>query len=339
MLPAAIKIPGAPDWLAGLGGYFPYAGGMSENNTPDRASDFDDIPTFNREGSAGDNSRTPNVYDKAGKTAPQKIEPQPAAQAEPTAVFDRPVAKEVTVSLSRDSEPTNVFSSADHSQPLASDAPYTSYGDQDFAARPAAQQQPLLDEVPLTQSYEQPVAVAPREDVEEVREKRGTIDFGLLIFRVFLAVYLILDSVATFFGMSGKSLTALEQSFADYLNPSILSVAIPAMELAAGVFLLFGLLTPVAAAVGTAAVGFLVPHAIYTADSFSWLNMPAEVWLAFLVAGGALTLQFTGPGVISFDTSRSWARRPLASSWIFAIVGIAGAVALWWFGAGVNPFN
>lgn len=51
----------------------------------------------------------------------------------------------------------------------------------------------------------------------------------------------------------------------------------------------------------------------------------------------AIALQFTGPGFISFDVKRSWARRPLATSWIFVIVGIAVLVALWWFGAGVNP--
>jgi hypothetical protein len=48
---------------------------------------------------------------------------------------------------------------------------------------------------------------------------------------------------------------------------------------------------------------------------------------------------FTGPGTISFDRSRGWSRRPLASSWIFAAVGLVGAAALWWFGAGTNPFN
>ena len=50
-------------------------------------------------------------------------------------------------------------------------------------------------------------------------------------------------------------------------------------------------------------------------------------------------LQFTGPGKISFDMGRGWTQRPLASSWIFVVLGLGGAAALWWFGAGVNPLN
>ena len=50
-------------------------------------------------------------------------------------------------------------------------------------------------------------------------------------------------------------------------------------------------------------------------------------------------LQFTGPGKISFDMGRGWTQRPLASSWIFVVLGLGGAAALWWFGAGVNPLS
>ena len=55
-----------------------------------------------------------------------------------------------------------------------------------------------------------------------------------------------------------------------------------------------------------------------------------DIMLFLLVLG----LLFTGPGRWSLDFSRSWVRRPLASSWIFAFVGIGGLVAIWWFLAG-----
>ena len=50
-------------------------------------------------------------------------------------------------------------------------------------------------------------------------------------------------------------------------------------------------------------------------------------------------LQFTGPGFISVDFKRSWARRPLGTSWVFVLIGVAILVALWFFGAGVNPLK
>ena len=59
--------------------------------------------------------------------------------------------------------------------------------------------------------------------------------------------------------------------------------------------------------------------------------------LSIVMLGISRALQFTGPGLVSLDFGRSWARRPLVSSWIFILLAIAGAVALWWFGAGVNP--
>lgn len=167
--------------------------------------------------------------------------------------------------------------------------------------------------------------------------KRGTIDFGLLIIRLLLGAYLIYSSIRVFFGVGGFGLNELQSSFSDYAMPEVLAIAIPAMELAAGVFLVFGLLTPVAAAVATVSTMFLAAHTLYTTDGWSLSSIPEGVLLALILAGIALALQFTGPGLISLDTSRSWAKRPLASSWVFAIIGIAGAVALWWFGAGVNP--
>lgn len=179
-------------------------------------------------------------------------------------------------------------------------------------------------------------AVAPARD-----HRRGTIDGGILLIRLLLGVVLILTSIATFFQLGGATgLTGLEAEFAGYQVPDILAIAVPSMQLAAGVFLVFGLITPVFAAVATVVTSFTALHAL--TDSGAGLNVfawDAAVMLSVILLGISVALQFTGPGLYSFDYGRRWARRPLASSWIFVILGIAGAVALWWFGAGVNPLS
>ncbi len=354
---------------------------------PDRASDFDDIPTYapgeekKASGSAQGNA-TANAYSRAGRVAPQSITPDAGkksadAAAAASGAADAKNETEVLPKQAAESEETTVLSkqggySNDHNARLASDAPTSNYDDDDFAPRggssepttvftaepapapasvPASSPEPtrVIDTgAPVYASAPEPAPAAapaplPAEPLSAdaapvVQAKRGTMDFGLLILRVAVSAYLLLDSIRVFFNMGANGgLNQLEEEFSSYAAPNLLAIGVPAMELAAGVFLLFGLLTPVAAAVGTAATTFLLGHFVYTADSLAIFDMPDKVWLGLLLSVATLTLQFTGPGWISFDVSRSWAKRPLYSSWIFALLSVAGAVALWWFGAGLNP--
>ena len=64
----------------------------------------------------------------------------------------------------------------------------------------------------------------------------------------------------------------------------------------------------------------------------------SNLQLQLLMTAMALGLQFTGPGRIGIDFGRGWARRPLASSWIFGILSIAAAIGLWWLTTGTLPF-
>ncbi|AZA11281.1 DoxX family protein [Corynebacterium gerontici] len=282
------------------------------NKTPDRASDFDDIPTY------GDDQNT-TIYRRAGRVAPQNIEP------EPTQVFER--------------EPV------DRSAPLASDAPVEPYADQDYAPTGANPAVPAAASTTY-QSAEHSEVVATETEVEQAAAlgasegaKRGTIDFGLLLLRVVLAAWLLFDSITVFFGIGGRGLGSLENDFGAYVYPNLLSIAIPTVELAAGVFLLFGLLTPIAAALATVATSFLFLHQVFLANGEAFASAKDTLFFYALLAAISVVVQFTGPGIISLDTSRSWARRPLASSWFFVIAAIAGAIALWWFGAAVNPIQ
>ncbi|MBX8994777.1 DoxX family protein [Corynebacterium testudinoris] len=241
---------------------------------------------------------------------------------------------------------TTMFDRAGRVPPQEIPAAEPSYRDQDFAPTPA----PSYETVSFDR---EPVASAPAAftsdpfvatEVEETAApdyRRGTTDFGLLIVRLLLGVWLILEAVGTFFRLGGNAgISGLEAEFAGYLVPSALAIIIPSLQLAAGVFLVLGLITPFFAMIATIASSFTALHALTGTGAglnvFAWSE---AVWLSVVLLGISVALQFTGPGLYSFDYGRSWARRPLVSSWVFVLLAIAGGVALWWFGAGTNPLN
>lgn len=162
---------------------------------------------------------------------------------------------------------------------------------------------------------------------------RGTIDVGLFLLRLVLGAVLIVTSLAILFQLGGNAgLAGLEDDLAGYNYPRALAIALPTMGLASGVFLVLGLLTPVAAMIAVAATGFGALHAVATAENASHLfAWDPSVWLSISLAGMALAVQFTGPGVFGVDFNRSWTRRPMVSSWICAAIGIAAAVLMWLF--------
>ncbi|MEH0146749.1 DoxX family protein [Corynebacterium sp. Q4381] len=193
---------------------------------------------------------------------------------------------------------------------------------------------------PADPVYEE-VSVASEPVVEEIAPVgRGTIDFGLLLLRLCFGAYLIISSLRTFFRLGGsEGIAGLESAYANYPFGNGMAIMVPTLELAAGVFIVLGLITPVAAAVAVAVTAFAALHAVVdSANGWNVLAWDASVWLPWILVGIALTLQFTGPGLYGVDNGRSWARRPLASSWIWLIVGLAAAGLIWWFATDVNPF-
>lgn len=351
---------------------------MSENLTPDRATDFDEVPAYTK-------PSMNDIYQRAGRAAPQEIPSggiaQPAGdstpsmpESEPTEVLalqpevgnaDTPrVQATETVAQPAQGAAAEVLQTVEPTTALASDAPTTAYDEPplpedptqvfDFAPLdcplpPAESSSPMTNvgAVSETATGEFAAAAVPVAAFAETalaeKPKRGTIDFGLLLLRLVVGGFLIADSVINLFKVGGGSLVELEQSFQTfgYAYPHILSVALPSMELAAGVFILVGLVTPVASALAVASLSFMAVHAYVTTASDWSLGY---IWQSVLPTLGfplimALILQFTGPGYYSFDTSRSWAKRPLISSWLFLFIGIGIAVAMWFFGAAVNPLH
>lgn len=226
-----------------------------------------------------------------------------------------------------ESEPTTVIGSR-LNEPVGESAPTEVIS----AAAPAAPAQPLT----LAEGER---VVIDRDDVAMIDARRGTIDFGIFIIRAVFGAILIVEALKVFFNLGGSGgLGGLTDAYAAYQTPQLLAVLVPALQLTAGVFLLIGLLTPFAAALALAVTIFTTVHEFVVNDTVSFWAWPAAAILGLMLLAVSLSLQFTGPGKISLDFSRSWAKRPLASSWILVVVGTAAGVAMWGFLAGINPF-
>ena len=253
-------------------------------------------------------------------------------------------------------------------QPAAHDENRPEYRDEDFAATEVIDPAGKQTTVPVEQSAspvqqtpagavngqqypdEQPYAQGsqelltgeqqPKEDPGSTDDiRRGTIDLGLFLLRIVFSAWLIIQGVGTFFTLGDyDGIAGLESEFSAYNQAHLLAVAVPAAQLAAGIFLLLGLLAPLAAMVALAVTGFMAVHQVAVDQAgLNIFNWAPTLWLPVIAAAIAVIVQFTGPGLYSLDGARAWARRPLASSWIFVIIGIAAVVAAWWLLAGTNP--
>ena len=340
------------------------------DKTPDKATDIDDdIPTYNsgansvkaRKLDAADTTtdtatdavtdkasdtvsaeepKKSRLFQRAGRAEPTVIKPKPAeaATTDPAPTSD-PAAEaktETFESASRDTRDSLSFDSA------AADTETTAFPRAEATAEPAAE---TYDDVPSTVAVADPAIESDSEtrvtEEQPQRARRGTIDFGLLFVRLALSIYLLVAGASTFLKLGGnEGLSGLENEYGEYTMAAALAIGVPTVQLIAGAFLLLGLVTPLAAMFGLIVTGFEAIHGLNASgdglDIFAWNE---SVWLGLVLFAIAVALQFTGPGFISLDFNRSWTRRPLATSWIFIVIGVAALVAIWWFGAGVNPLN
>lgn len=178
-------------------------------------------------------------------------------------------------------------------------------------------------------------ATEPEPEVateKPVREKRGTLGFGLLLLRLVVGGLLLVHGLQTLFAFGGNGgLNVLERHLTDHAHADLLAVGLSAGAVVAGGLLILGLLTPFGAAIGAVVAGFFALHFLRKWDGGYWPSaLDTEVQMWAILAAGAVVVLFTGPGRISLDRSRGWATRPLASAWLFAIIA-AGALAGLWF--------
>jgi len=208
---------------------------------------------------------------------------------------------------------------------------------------------------PEPQPYVQPIpdishpAAAPVEITPGDAEKhagadgrRGTQDLGLLLLRVSLGVVFIAHGLQKAFGWwGGSGLDGFKGALteAGYQHAGLLTYAAAGVQIAAGVLLVLGLFTPVAAA---GALAFLVNSVLVTFSAqrknggLFVFGSDAEYLLVLVAVAAAIIL--IGPGRYGFDGGRGWARRPFIGSFLALLLGVGGGVAAWLFLHGINPF-
>lgn len=175
-------------------------------------------------------------------------------------------------------------------------------------------------------------------------DRRGTQDLGLLLLRIGAGAILIVHGLQKAFGLWGgpgldgwgDSLSAMGFKYAD-----ILTYVTTVGQLAAGLLLILGLFTPVAAA---GALAYLVTGllaeamAAHEAARLGSFLTDGHEYRVFLACGVA-ALVLTGPGRYGLDAGRGWARRPFVGSFIALLLGVGVGVAAWVLLNGGNPLG
>ena len=189
----------------------------------------------------------------------------------------------------------------------------------------------------------EPAEIEPDENAGRgVADRRGTQDLGLMLLRVGLGALLIAHGLQKAFGLwGGQGLNGFEQSLTDvgYRYANILTYVGAGGQLAAGVLLVLGLFTPLAAA---GAVAYFV-NALLAAVAVQpdagqfrfFLPGGHEYLVVLIVVSAALTL--AGPGRYGFDAGRGWARRPFIGSAFALVLGIGVGIGIWVLLNGANP--
>ncbi|WP_193043499.1 DoxX family protein [Mycolicibacterium baixiangningiae] len=188
----------------------------------------------------------------------------------------------------------------------------------------------------------EPTEIGPDATDEQVKaaRRRGTQDLGLMLLRVGLGVLLVGHGLQKAFGWwGGPGLGGFQDSLAEigYQHADILTYVGAAAQIGAGVLLVLGLFTPVAAGIALAyLINALLAGVAGQSEGFPFF-LPGgfEFQVTLIVIAAAIIL--TGPGRYGFDAGRGWARRPFVGSFVALVLGIGLGVAVWVLLNGANP--
>lgn len=189
-----------------------------------------------------------------------------------------------------------------------------------------------------------PADVETGEHDERVRAagRRGTQHLGLLILRVGLGVVLVAHGLQKLFGWwGGPGLAGFKSSLSDigYQHADVLTYVAAGGQILAGVLLVLGLFTPLAAAGALAYLinGLLAGISAQAGSRSLPFFLPGghEYEITLIIMATAVIL--VGPGRYGLDAGRGWARRPFIGSFAALLVGIGGGVAVWVLLNGANP--
>lgn len=192
-----------------------------------------------------------------------------------------------------------------------------------------------------------PFLVEPAEigaDDERVKAvgRRGTQDLGLMLLRCAVGALLIAHGLQKAFGWwGGPGMDGFETTLADmgYRHADLLTYLATFGQIAAGVLLVLGLFTPLAAAGALAyLINGVLAEAVLAHEEarLSDFLTDGHEYKAFLVCAVAAII-LIGPGRYGFDAGRGWARRPFIGSFAALLLGIGGGIAIWVLLNGANP--
>jgi putative oxidoreductase len=182
----------------------------------------------------------------------------------------------------------------------------------------------------------------PGDEFGRAAGRRGTQDLGLLVLRVAVGALLIGHGLQKVFGWwGGPGFDGFKQSLTDmgFQHADVLTYVAAGGQIAAGVLLVLGLFTPIAAA---GALAYLVNGVLAEAmiaheqaRLSSFLTDGHEYKVVLLCAVAAIIL--AGPGRYGLDAGRGWARRPFVGSFAALVIGVGAGIGLWVLLNGGNP--
>jgi putative oxidoreductase len=205
------------------------------------------------------------------------------------------------------------------------------YVDPAFSGRHAA----LTPGIEPDEGVDQRVAAAGR---------RGTQDLGLLLLRAAVGAILIAHGLHNAFGLwGGHGLESFKNSLSDmgYQHADVLTYVAAGTQITAGVLLVLGLFTPLAAAAALAYLinGLTANVAAQHDAGYIAFFLPDGIEYQVLLAVALVAIILVGPGRYGFDAGRGWARRPFLGSFAALLLGIGVGVATWILLNGNNPLG
>ena len=189
-----------------------------------------------------------------------------------------------------------------------------------------------------------PVEIAAVDAEVKAAGRRGTQDLGLLLLRLALGVVFIAHGLQKAFGWwGGPGLNGFTTELAEagYQHAGVLTYVGAGVQIAAGVLLVLGLFTPLAAAAALAVLinGTLVDIDAQRRDGGLVILGSDRAELLLVLTAVAAAIVLAGPGRYGFDGARGWARRPFIGSMLALLLGVGAGVAVWLFLRGNNPFG
>jgi putative oxidoreductase len=174
--------------------------------------------------------------------------------------------------------------------------------------------------------------------------RRGMQDLGLLVLRLGVGAVLIAHGLQKAFGLwGGQGLDGFKNSLSDmgFKHADILTYVAAGTQLAAGLLLVLGLFTPLAAAAALAYLtnGLLATVAAQHSSGNMKLLLPGGIEYQALLILALAAIILVGPGVYGFDAGRGWARRPFLGSFLALLLGIGAGIGAWILLNGANPLG